>query len=737
MDITERLYDLIEAYHLDRCSERFATYRKAVNVLKELAEGFPNGGKVLLIGRSQIDIDQVRMDCDKLVDAKSLIVPVNQGKALDDFDGSLYDVVMIASLSRRLELANALSLRHVCFVDLYDCFQKAGLYLEHDYYQLFGGTYLNVNTYTETDNYGFFDAQRELFYTFKAYQRAEDFGSRSFYLQRVIFICLFIKDISSAKKYLSLYCEQKLNAFAEYEHALSALNQLLEEIRIAMQARRSQSIWMFWLDALEYGDDQNMPFLQSISKEGITFENAYTVTPYTQSTLRTLFFGKKVGDEKAYAIERIDEDSSILYRALKKRGVACWYYGLYWMMFPKENNLSVCWHRQYPHTARFWNAISKMLTEDRSVFLLLHELTGSHWPYLCGDPEELAECFYPDPYHGFASRNQQSRQKKSSLRILDEQLAFYTSLLPANDIKIYMSDHGETPLGRFHTVFKIAGGGVPKMEIPGLFTYLDFYKLVEHLLDSDFSAIPQLERAYVEVQDLPYYNGYAIGQYLKQKSIAHLLGYRGIVTSNMVYIKNDFGKEEYWQTGPASIEELNRELSLCREYVGQSSIDVEHEEKFQYSKYIYRIFRRYYARNRAYENRKRAVIQELFSDEKAVYGIRTGSWAAMHLILELPFELRKRIAYIIDQTDDCICRNLTCKIIRPEEISEFHIDKIIIPVRRKRDYFQKELADLSAEVIELTSYLAEHSVKCTGDFFQPEFTADDLDVDFPFEEVRC
>ena len=54
MDITERLYDLIEAYHLDRCSERFATYRKAVNVLKELAEGFPNGGKVLLIDRKSV-----------------------------------------------------------------------------------------------------------------------------------------------------------------------------------------------------------------------------------------------------------------------------------------------------------------------------------------------------------------------------------------------------------------------------------------------------------------------------------------------------------------------------------------------------------------------------------------------------------------------------------------------------------------------------------------------------------
>ena len=275
------------------------------------------------------------------------------------------------------------------------------------------------------------------------------------------------------------------------------------------------------------------------------------------------------------------------------------------------------------------------------------------------------------------------------------------------------------------------------MEVKGLFTYLDFHKLVEYLLDSNFPAISKLNRTYVEVQDLPYYNGYAIGQYLKQKMIDHLLGYRGIVTSNMVYIKNDFGKEEYWQIGPASIEELNRELSLCRGWVGQSSIDVEHEEKFQYSKYIYRIFQRYYARNQEYEDRKSAVIQDLFSDEKAIYGIRTGGWAAMHLILSLPFELRQRIAYIIDQTDDCICRYLNCKIIRPNEISRFHIDKIIVPVMLREEGFQKELAGLSAQVIDLPGYLAEHGVVCTGDFFRPEFTADDLDVDFPFEKVQC
>ena len=80
--------------------------------------------------------------------------------------------------------------------------------------------------------------------------------------------------------------------------AWAEIQALLTEIRDRLHNGRQSDI--VWMDAVGYYTGQDMPYLQRQIENGISFENAFTVTPRTNPTAQTLFLGKTLIDDELY-----------------------------------------------------------------------------------------------------------------------------------------------------------------------------------------------------------------------------------------------------------------------------------------------------------------------------------------------------------------------------------------------------------------------------------------------------
>lgn len=734
MNITEQLYNLIKTYQLDQCNCRFQKYRRAVELIVELVNGFQKNTRVLLIASAKADLEQFQMDCGGICNAEEQVIPVNNKGFLEQIDNSRYDKILQVSFSWHLELSHELHRQGFSFLDLYTYFLQNGLDLEHDYYRVFDGKNQIHYTNEETYDYRYENISREYFHTFKAYLRSEDRELKSIYLQRTILICLLARDFIGAKKHISLYCKEKLKDYKRYENAMSAIDGFIADIQTAFLKRPFEDILLFWLDELEYGEDACMPYLKAVSENGLTFENAYTVTPTTQATLKTLLCAKKVVDDKSYSIKKIGENSTLI-QMLKRNGYNFYYCGPYYDYLQKELRVSPFWYKHLPPSMVFWTVLERMLKEEQPVFIMAHELFGSHWPLQCCDPETLdsfTSCERVSPEYG--------AHRQVALASLDAQVAFYTELLPKHYKKIFMSDHGWSHFGRFHTVLKLQGKDIPTGNIESLFSYIDFYKLVEYVIKPDCNVLPTLSRSYVAVQDVPYYDGSAIARQLKHKrvlasdyrEILTNLGYHGVITQKMTYLKANLFQEECLPIQAMTTEEFEQQLQFCRDVVEHLVVDVEKDDKFKYSKYYYRICNQYFLRNNLYDEKKYQLIRQIFSMENVIYAIRTGGYTTMRLLLTLERSQREKIRYIIDQDPKCICAKFGYKVIAPQNVSKFKIDKIILPSYKRRLLLRDEIADVKPKVIDLYEYLEKNQIKCTMDFYWPEFIDSDFDVNFPF-----
>lgn len=96
-----------------------------------------------------------------------------------------------------------------------------------------------------------------------------------------------------------------------------------------------------------------------------------------------------------------------------------------------------------------------ILQSEKPVCSVIHEISSTHPPYisfgLSGD------MYFSSAVWGHEISNDRNRlivkQREESRRYTDDILKLYSDILPDNDYKIYLSDHGHTELDKFHTIF--------------------------------------------------------------------------------------------------------------------------------------------------------------------------------------------------------------------------------------------------------------------------------------------
>lgn len=728
MDINKRLNDIILKYELDRYYPKFRKKLAGEEVLRKWANEMVTN-QVLCVASDQEDIryfSQLFYNYGK--EFSYCLYSGTSGKMEGNFDS-----IVVISKKQKYEMTNWCKQYGKPIIFIYDYLEMQGVVCEDELYKIIEMDYSD----SLEDCFPAKRMWREVILMEFCVQKERfvltgDIEYQQHYVRKLFFLSLYIRNFMQAEKY-----QKKLVELGDElsKEAWREIEILLAEMREHLYNREQKDIILMWMDAVSYGTGNDMPYLQKQIANGIHFENAYTVTPHTNPTAQTIFLGKKLLDDKLYELKKLTEKDSLVFGDLKEHGYAYKIISGYFSIF-EQKLCSENYHELYaPCSVIFWDVLYHLLNSEKPMFLLAHALMEGHAPHMTTKTER--EDF----------SNWSYRLHKGHVE-LDEQMNYYMDFLGDNAIKIFMSDHGQPNIKeKFHTYFVIVGKKYPPKAIKELFSYVDFSKLIHVILENDKLEEPLFEREYIEVQMLDRYNKKIIGNIIKNKKILSLsdFGYFGVITKEHLYLKYHIGNEflTRWDNVNYEPNLLYHANDICdvsslpyfRKIVGNKAINIDENEKFQYTRYLYKL----------YENflKKRGEIIDLINQlfhrySKASVALRMGGAHSAELFHILADEERKKIAYIIDRNPDCRCRNFGIPIISLNEIKNKNIEAVVLSSFDYLDELRNEVSlyPKGIDIIDIYKILEKHGIYCNNNFYAVNYMTDeDYDVGFPFSEI--
>lgn len=739
ISIDEEFQMLIIKYGIGNCYYKFATKLKCIELLNQrLIEIQSRKKRIILVSDNNNELQYVSSLIDESVNYQLLFVNSRDNANILKKECSDLSYILNISYYHKNRIQNILYCTGLKAVSLYDFLEVNGIELEGNFYDIFQGNYYNFHSGKESRDYADMDLNAIFFYQRRKYEKEEDVILKQLYLQKIIFICCFSRDFILLKKYIAEYVNCKYEHYDRYADFWKETEELLENIRKRVK-NRTEDIIFFWLDALEYGDDSTMPFLKNLDSQAMVFDEAFTVTPFTQASAKNLFCSSKVIDDHSYRITNINRETSSLIRRLEENGYEFRYYGILKTMDKVRSKEIITFYT--PASLIYWYAIRDILHNDRKMFCVLHEILHTHQPYismgLTGEEYSFRERTLECPEE---EKRIQERQILQSREYVDRQIEFYNGFLSEDTYKIFASDHGHTQYGRYHTIMKILQKNIKPCRVETLFSYLDFDKLISYLLKWDTLTIKDLEREYVEIQDIDYYFGPFLQSIIKQRShiSEYCFGYRGVITKNEIYIKYKNNRSYLLKRDKSEgIIERGR-IEYLDKIAGNYSIDVYNDEKFLYSRYIYMVYENYLKRNKERDEKIKKTLNEILErlGKEGTIALRGGGSHSFMLLHDLTWEHRNQIKYIIDNNKDCLSSSFGIPIIGLEEIKNKHISNVIISSYVYNMEWKDELRGKfdNIRIIDLYEQFRIYGINFNREYYQMEYICSDFDVNFP-EEV--
>jgi len=623
-------------------------------------------------------------------------------------------------------------LHNISYEWIYDVFEREGLFLQKEFFT-FGKE--NMLTLLDPKKEQILSStyrgavQCELYCQQSKYHSACNYQTKRIALEKCLFLALYMKNFIAVKEYVTLLKKDE----KMYEQVWNEIKDLLRKIKKSIGNRKQDIIW-YWLDAIPYGDEYDMPYLQSAMRKSVVFENAFTNIAYTSPTLRVMFLGKKDIDDGGYCIDNITEENSPILRFLKEQGydikVVSGHFGAKF----KGGSVKTTADWLLPASAQYWDMISGMLLQERKTLWIVHTI-DAHVPYLsrwiCDD--------------NYMNRNERYRLSKQAL---DEQLAFYDQMIGNETARIYMSDHGREGIDKHHALFSIYHNHLKPRRIEGLFSYLDFGSLLkEFIMNGDINE-KEFERDYVEIGNLDYYNHGNIEKIFRSKDALRpdFFGYKGIIDKEYIYIHYATGKEylhkrdELFLFKPLLYYDCEEDictpelLPKYRKLAGEYPKEMIKDEKFKYTKFMYSLYHNIMRHNNI--SKRMDMINQLlenYPDDSV--GIRTGGVASATLYYILSKENRKKIWGFIDNNKECFCSRLCLPIIcydQMEELKDIGVQAVIIPSYT----YLKMLRDESKswperiKIIDIYDWFDRNGIECRENFYELKGTDEDYNVGF-------
>lgn len=731
MNIDEKLNELIIRYKIDRFHPRFAKSIKAKQLMMELFETCKDKD-IFIIAACQTDADYIQEDCD-LRDRLGGGVCYSE---LEDYhwDQTENAVVVIVSFYGRREVMSLLHNAGITAISVYDYLAEKGLFPEGNYYDIFGEEYHAYEEGKSSFDYADLDMNSIFFYDRRNYEIAKEQAYKEMYLAKMIFDCVYIKDWKLVKKYIEEYAEYKFSYFSEYQHFYQEIEKLLDAIKNALIARNQDDMVIFWLDALESGEDRDMPFLRSLSDKSIDFVNAYTVTPYTSPTAKTLFAHEYIVDDRAYKID-IDKECSFI-KMIEEQG---FHFQFYTKLTQMQDSLKgrLYQNAYTPFSEVCWNMLNDMLKSKGKICAVCHELLQTHPPFVSYGLSGKEYVYVKEATKILSAHEKRVREEQilESRKYTDDVLCMYSALLPDNVYKIYMSDHGHTYLDKFHTIFRMVHKDIVPEKIEGIFSYINFDRLIYKMIqnENDYSDIIE---EFAQIQDVDYYNKSYIQLYFQRLLKNHFLsldwcfGYKGIVTRQYTYIRYNDGRERYYNNEFHAKPLMERDIIYLRTLCTEYPPDIIKDEKFKCSRNVYATVRNYLNRNDEWERKKIQEIIDLFDTipDAGRVAIRGGGYHTWELWFALKQKQQEKIAYIIDTNKQCMAARLGLKVININDIEQNEIDMILVSSFKYESEWVEELKNSirNIPVIGLYDYLKERGIECKAEFYKKEYIEEDI-----------
>lgn len=550
--------------------------------------------------------------------------------------------------------------------------------------------------------------------------------------ERMLFLAIYMKDFLAAEQLIKDW--EDLNSQERISSAWKDIQTLLNSIKEAMQEVKKDHIIWYWLDCLPEEEAKTMPYLQERAEHSVYFENAYTCTPSTTPTFESMLYGLRRVDD-FYNKENLSVDVPQL---LEEHGYNFSVLSARYLYFPEKiasKNIA----NGMPCSMVFWEMLREILLSKRNGLFLAHALIEIHRP-----------CFY------FGMKNIKNSEQIVEQRhivareIVDRQLKFYDNLLKKDFIRIYMSDHGfdVMPLTKLHVHFQIYQKDWSPQRVEGLYSHLDFSKILISLLKKNKIRAEEFTRTFVPFQDVDLYNKDLIQDVIERRESGYdqwdWFLYKGVVTNKYVYMKYKTGQEFFFhkkgikhlhhihQMFDGNVTEASdEELKEARELTGDFPAKIENDEKFKYSKYLYKVYNNLVKTGLAV----RKILNEyLASYPVKSIAIRSGGFHTLNLLEFLNEESKRKISCIIDQSPECFCKDFGIDIISTDKPLPEGTKFILLSSKLFLENLRREAKELypQYETIDIYDLFKKNGYDFHLDFFHG--LPSDYDVGFPFDE---
>lgn len=741
MNIDDEFNKLIFNFKVDRHNPTYRKYVQAQEIIRRLYQEISEKyGKVILVSEKMEDINFFFEFSGYKFEYLLIKNPVKPEP--DEFKKyTSTDCFLVVSINYRDELIEKLFEQFDIVLDLYDYFEDEGLYFEQSYYQIYPSGYHDFGMTQKTDEYQDFSMSVIYLNHRNRFNNARNEKLKRKYLEEMIFDCTYVKDFISLRKCIDLYLKIDPIAAREYISFMDEVEKLLGLIRNFLHGREQRDIVMYWLDALEYGEDSDMPFLKSLDNQAICFENLYTVTPYTHPVFRLLFAKQRVVEDDSYKIGTVTRADSRLIQDLEERGYTFRCYGA-WTRAEEAFCANYCIPANMDFSYVCWCFLKDITADpEKKYFAVLHELYTTHFPYISFGFTGIK---YPPTYalpgmQEFDSdKKQRQEQQREARAYIDRQLEFYNGLFPNNTYKLYMSDHGHTFFGRFHVIMKIQQRSLRNVHLYDLMSLYDFDKIILGVLDRNCVDNTELGRDYVMIQDTEYRHHKFILSSINNLDISDttLIGYQGVITKEDMLIRYREGvvyytPEYYRKFINDDLMVTDARLNQLRSLVSNKYVDVEMSELFCYSKMVLDGMKRCMFRTKQAEDKKWNIIYNVISNalDNDVVAIRGGGEHTLRLLMCFDEGIRRKIKYVIDRDIDCDASRLGMEVIQIEQIYKYGVDCVVISSFRHRESWKEELDNYKGiKIVDIYVELERQGIVCEKEFWMMDYKKEDFRI---------
>ena len=722
LNFTATLENIIVKYNIDEGYPDFRKYLRAKDSLEALFRSYTSEDRLVFVATHSIDADILRPYVRKngLQTVNLIVGAPSIGVNYSNLEYINGQTVIVVSLVGYREISHELALRGIKHLCLYDYFIEQGLIFSrefYDYRMAFGMDYAVFVSSGPRNPYF------ELYYNKKKYREAENPFLQAHYLKRAIFDCLNMRDFLYAFKYMEEFIASFPAQVDDIGAARHEIDVLLDDMRIRLQSRKERTIFISWIDQLNHDDAEKMPFLKSLDKKALVFDNAYTVMPWTNPTLRVIFCGSIPGEGESYSWKGITAGNSPTIRILRDSGYDFCYCGFV-NAFEIQHCSRVMVHGNDAAPAVFWIALEEILNAERNVCVLAHEICPSHYPHLSSVNEGNST------YYG-------KQQLEESILYVDEQLAFFMNFLPDKTTKIYLSDHGDPHNHTeyhtaFHTILKIQQPGLAAARRGEIFSLFRFHKLIEYLFNPVNYPIGMLFSDYAVIKDYDAYGlshiRFNIRKILEKTSASQYTLYadRGVACEDVSYVRYRNGMERWWLNGKNKTPLSAERLAELRTLTSNNFPDLDSDDIFIDARYVRQMFDNYYRRTGDFEQKKRGALQDMFR-EKCVgkrVAIRPGGLAALWLIYTIGPELASCVEFFIDADLNCKCGLLLgYPAVLPGDPAINLVDLVVVP---SSWLDRTDFEAYKPPVLFVYDWLEEHGIHCDSEFWKYDIIPEDV-----------